>query len=406
MGERCRRMGVLALVLLCLVMAAGCGREKKKKSDPAPKTQSRQESGTADTQREQKGVAAHTGEKPESAQTSPSSAAQEEERFTPIGTQKRGEVLLAFAGDVTWQEVQNPYAYLLRQGGVSAAFSPDTLEILRGADFTMLNNEFQYSDRGTPLTGKTFTFRCTPSSAQYLRDLGVDLVSLANNHIFDYGEEAFLDTLDTLSAYGIPYVGAGHNLEEASAPALYEAQGMKIAILNATEIERYENPETRGATDTQGGVFRCLDPTLLCQRIREAKEETDFVIVYVHWGTEKMSTPDALQLEQAKAMEEAGCDLIIGDHPHVLETVDFVGDMPVIYSLGNFFFSARTVDTGVLQVRLDTKKREIASLRFVPMIQSGGVYTLEHAEKQRVLSELQSFSPGVNIDADGYITKK
>ncbi len=100
----------------------------------------------------------------------------------------------------------------------------------------MVNNEFPYSSRGTPLAGKQYTFRADPSTAEWLTEMGADIVSLANNHCFDYGEEALLDTLDTLDSIGMIHVGAGHNLDEASEPAVFECGGMKIAILNATMI--------------------------------------------------------------------------------------------------------------------------------------------------------------------------
>ena len=113
----------------------------------------------------------------------------------------------------------------------------------------MINNEFPYSSRGIPTEGKQFTFRARPESASILEEMGVDIVSLANNHAYDYGEDAFLDTLDTLAGIGMPYVGAGRNLEEASKPVYFIAGDIKIAIVSATQIERLDNPDTKGATD-------------------------------------------------------------------------------------------------------------------------------------------------------------
>ena len=93
----------------------------------------------------------------------------------------------------------------------------------------------------------------------YLDDLGVDLVSLANNHCYDFGETGLLDTLDTLQQDGIPYAGAGRNLEEAAAPVYFISGGMKIGFLSATQIERLDNPDTKGATEGEAGVFRCWE---------------------------------------------------------------------------------------------------------------------------------------------------
>ena len=181
---------------------------------------------------------------------------------------------------------------------------------------------------------------------------------------------------------------------------------MIIAVLNATEIERYENPDTRGASEDAGGVFRCLDSALLCEKVREAKEKADYVIVTIHWGTERMETPDELQIQHAIDLEEAGCDMIIGGHPHVLQTISWYEDMPIIYSLGNYFFSFDTRNTGVVQVSFDTENKSLKSLRFVPMVQSYGVYTLEGEEKAGLLEYMRSLSPKVEIDDDGYVTKR
>ena len=323
-----------------------------------------------------------------------------------LGDTGEDGLVFTFAGDLTFHTGQNPGAQEAYDSGIRSCFDQAALDIMDSADVFVVNNEFQYTDGGSPLEGKKYTFRCSPYTAEWLQEIGVDLVALANNHIFDYGEEGFLDTLDTLSENGMPYIGAGYDLEDAVRPAYYEADGMIIAILNATEIERYENPDTRGASEDAGGVFRCLDSTLLCEKVREAKEKADYVIVMIHWGTEKMETPDELQIQHAIDLEEAGCDLIIGGHPHVLQTISWYEDMPIVYSLGNYFFSFDTRDTGVVQVTFDTENKTLQSLRFVPMVQSYSIYTLEGDEKDRLLGYMRSLSPKVEIDDDGYVTKR
>lgn len=115
----------------------------------------------------------------------------------------------------------------------------------------MVNNEFTYTKRGSPTPGKTFTFRADPAYASYLIDMGADLVSLANNHSYDYGEVSLTDTLDTLQSIGMPYVGAGRNLEEAVKPVSFIAGDVKIAFLSATQIERVDNPDTKGRRRTR-----------------------------------------------------------------------------------------------------------------------------------------------------------
>lgn len=317
-----------------------------------------------------------------------------------------GEISIVFAGDIIFDTWQNPWSSIAYNDGIEACFDGETWETLTGADFLVVNNEFPYTDRGEPTPGKTFTFRCAPWTAGWLREMGTDLAALANNHVYDYGAEGALDTFDTLDGEGIPYIGAGRDREDAEQTAYCIANGMTVAILNATEIERYENPDTREAGEDSPGVFRCLDTGRLCEKVREAKEKADLCIVFTHWGTEKMPYADDSQKTKAEEIAGAGADLIVGSHPHVLQNISYVDGVPVFYSLGNYFFGAAARDTGVLRVTVDTKNTSIRALQFIPMLQYGGVSTMEGSEKQRVLEEMRSVSPGVIIDEDGYFSEE
>lgn len=314
------------------------------------------------------------------------------------------QVTITFAGDILFDEKYAVMSTLLQNGGdISDAIAPDLIQEMQSADILMVNNEFPYSDRGTPLADKQFTFRAKPSTVSYLDDLGVDIVSLANNHAYDYGEQAFLDTLSTLEEAGMPYVGAGRNLEEASRPVYYIINNMKIAFISATQIERSDNPDTKGATDSSAGVFRCWNGEKLLETIKDAKENSDYVIVYLHWGTENDADIDWAQEKQAAEVAEAGADLIIGDHPHCLQPIGVVQDVPVIYSLGNFWFNSKTVDTGLFKVTLN--QDGLQTCQFIPCLQSGcKTVLLQGSEKERVLAYMRSISTGVQIDGEGNVT--
>ncbi len=315
-------------------------------------------------------------------------------------------VTFVFSGDVLFDE---SYAtgVTARKRGIANCFDEQTLSYMRDADICMINNEFAYTDRGTPLQGKTYTLHASTDTAAWLHDLGVDIVGLANNHVFDYGEAGFLDTLDTLAAQGIPYVGAGRDINEASAVQYYVVDDMVIAIVAATQIERYPTPETRGAGEDLPGVFRCYDGTMLYQKVREAKETADYVIAFLHWGTEKENIPEASQINQAKELQQAGCDLIIGGHPHRLQTIDFIEDMPVFYSMGNYFFTSYTVETGLARITLKPSEKTLEKLEFLPMMQTNtSVRSSTGAEKEHVLNFMRELSPNVLIDEEGVITKK
>ena len=312
-------------------------------------------------------------------------------------------VTLLFAGDIL---MDDHYAvmstYHNRGNDINQAFDQGLLEQMRNADIFMINNEFTFTSRGTPTVNKKFTFRANPGNVSMYEEMGVDIVSVANNHIYDYGEISLLDTLDTLEQAEIPYVGAGRNLQEAMTPVYYIANGMKIAFVSATQIERNGTPDTKEATQDSAGVLRCMNPDNLLLTIEEAKKNSDYVILYIHWGTESQEAIDWLQEQQAPIYAQAGVDLIIGDHPHCLQKMDSVEGVPVIYSLGNFWFNSRTQNSCVVKVTL--RAGEIESFQFIPCRQSDcRTALLTGQEKTEVLDYMRTISPNVTIDGEGYV---
>lgn len=317
-----------------------------------------------------------------------------------------GIVSIGFAGDILFDDEYAMMAKLLQRGAsIENGISQPLLAQMQEVDIMMINNEFPYTDRGTPTPEKTFTFRADTSTAGYLADMGVDIVSLANNHVYDFGEIGLLDTLDTLKAAGMPYVGAGRNLEEASAPVYFISGDIKIAIVSATQIERLDNPDTRGATENSAGTFRCWNPEKLYEVVAQAKENSDFVIVFIHWGTENVTEPDWAQLQQAPEIAKAGADLIIGAHSHCLQGIQYFDDTPVFYSLGNFWFNSKTLDTCMVQA--DISKDGIESLKFIPAIQSDCRTDLAYGtEKDRIIAYMNSISYNAAVDPEGAVSKK
>lgn len=312
-------------------------------------------------------------------------------------------VTLLFAGDIL---MDDHYAVMstYHNGGndINQAFDQGLLEQMRNADIFMINNEFTFTSRGTPTVNKQFTFRADPCNVSMYEEMGVDIVSVANNHIYDYGEISLLDTLDTLEQAEIPYVGAGRNLQEAMTPVYYIANGMKIAFVSATQIERNGTPDTKEATQDSAGVLRCMNPDNLLLTIEEAKKNSDYVILYIHWGTESQEAIDWLQEQQAPIYAQAGVDLIIGDHPHCLQKMDSVEGVPVIYSLGNFWFNSRTQNSCVVKVAL--RAGEMESFQFIPCRQSDcRTVLLTGQEKTEVLDYMRTISPNVTIDEEGYV---
>ncbi len=317
-------------------------------------------------------------------------------------------ITLTFGGDVSLDDNwANMGALRSRPQGILDCLSPDLITEMQSADITMINNEFPYSNRGEPLPDKQFTFRAKPERVEILHQMGVDIVSLANNHAYDFGPDALVDSLDVLNNAGIPYVGAGRNIEEASSPVYMIANGMKIAYVAATQIERVDNPDTKEATQTEPGVLRTRNPEKFLEVIKTAEKNSDFVIVYVHWGSENVALVEPNQRDLATQYILAGADLIMGDHSHCLQGFEYIENVPVLYSLGNFWFNSKTVDTCLVKVQLDPASGTIASYQMLPAIQQNCTTSLVHgSEKERILQYMESISyGGISLDQEGYLVQ-
>ncbi|MDO4620153.1 MAG: CapA family protein [Lachnospiraceae bacterium] len=321
-------------------------------------------------------------------------------------------ITLGFAGDINFDESWATTQFMDTQSnGIRDAISEDAIRLMNGFDLFMINNEFTYSTRGAKID-KTYHFRANPERVENLKILGADIVLLANNHVFDYGEDAFYDTLDTLNQAGIPYVGAGKDLEEASAAHYFEINGRTIAYVAATEAEQYESAiHTQAAGEQTPGVFACYDETAFLESIRKASENSDFVVASVHWGMEYDEHYRADQKALAEAMTEAGADAIIGTHTHCLEGIQFIDETPVFYSLGNFWFNDKNLYTGMAELTLRIPEEEdeeivLEKTRFIPCTQYSLVTKLvtDHTEKQTILQYMKSISgEQISFDEDGTV---
>lgn len=305
---------------------------------------------------------------------------------------KTKETTLAFTGDLNFSEGYSTTSHLDScANGIYDCFSDDLLELMNRIDILMLNNEFTYSTRGTPLPGKAFTFRADPSRAGLLKVFGTDIVNLANNHVYDYGPDALLDTIDTLNKEGIPHIGASANLKKASAPYYFVCNGRKIAFVAATQIERSTN-YTKEATKDTPGVLKTLNPDKFTAVIKKAKKNSDYVIAIVHWGTEGSSYYGQDQKDLAKAFVDAGADAIVGGHTHCLQGFEIIDGVPVLYSTGNFWFSRRTQDTGLAKITISRNGK--LTMSFIPCIQENlrTYLVTDVAQKQRIFTLLQQLS--------------
>lgn len=310
---------------------------------------------------------------------------------------------LCFAGDINLDENWCTTKYMDGQeNGIYDCISEELVEIMNGADIMCLNNEFVYSDGGSPLEGKAYTFRAKPERVEVLHQLGVDAVTLANNHVYDYGPEALLDTFSVLDEAKIAYFGAGRTLQDAMAPLYLEVGEKTVALVGASRAEK--NKMTPQATDSMPGILRCYDTTLYREAIAEAKENADFCIAFVHWGTEYSFDLEQVQLDTGKEYLDAGADAVIGAHSHCLQGMEYYDGKPIIYSLGNYWFNGKTLDTMLVELHIsgDDGGSSI-EVQIIPAVQSGNktVYASEPEERRRIFDFLESISVNVEIADDG-----
>lgn len=237
-------------------------------------------------------------------------------------------------------------------GGISGILSPDLISLIDEADIFMANLEFPFSSRGTPEEDKSFTFRVAPDRAGLLNEIGVDIVSLANNHTLDFGTEALMDTISTLDGIGVAHTGAGADSASANEAVIKEIGGKRFAFLGASRVLPYAD-WTAGKSSP--GINSIYDPykSRIFDRLSELSGTTDYQIVYVHWGTEEKDTPDDYMRNLAKELVSAGADLVIGSHPHVLQGIEYIDGVPIVYSLGNFLFGSVIESTMLLSIDWD-----------------------------------------------------
>ena len=322
-----------------------------------------------------------------------------------LGTNGNTYFELGFGGDINFTsgEYIMPHAesYV---NGVLDCIDNEFKDAMKAVDIMMLNNEFTYSKRGTPTPNKQFTFRADPSSVKYLNLLGVDIVSLANNHTYDYGSDSFADTLETLDNAAIPYVGAGKNIDDASSDVSFIINGCKVAYLSASRAENLRL--TPVATTSSEGVCGCYgDSEEFIETIEKTAAKNDYVIVYVHWGTEYSTSLQDSQKELAKKYIDAGADAVIGAHPHILQGIEFYNGKPVVYSLGNFLFNTKTLDSGMAVLKIEGGN---ISLKFIPgrQVNSELKYMSIETERKKLFHHLVVISPSpIKIDSEGNVTK-
>ncbi len=225
---------------------------------------------------------------------------------------------------------------LITTEGAEAPFQY-TADVLKSADITIGNLECPITSTGMA-ADKTYTFMAPPAAAESLSFAGFDLVSLANNHVLDYGITGLQSTLDHLSAEGILSAGAGIDAANAYAPVYVESQGLLLAFLAYVDVPTTDyDYKAWTAGENKPGVA-WVNPDRMAADIQEAKTKADLVIILMHNGYEIVQKVSEDQQIQARLAIESGADLVIGSHPHVLQRVETYQEGLIVYSMGNFVF--------------------------------------------------------------------
>ncbi len=303
---------------------------------------------------------------------------------------------MLFTGDVLMKSATES---IYDSEGIEGLFSPDLLNEMQSADLCMINQEFPFGVGGTKAPDKQFTFKSDPKYVQALLDMGVDVVTLANNHVLDFGPDVLLQNFETLDNAGIDYVGAGDSIARAKEWKSYEINGTSVAVLGASRVI----PVVEWNVDNaQPGVFCTYDPAQLVEQIKAAKAEHDLVIVNVHWGLEGKAYPEEYQRLMAREYIDAGADLIVGNHPHVIQGVEYYKDVPIVYSLGNYLFNQNNKPTAVLKVHVDELQN--IRLQMIPIATSDyQIYASEGQAATDMIDYIEELSYALSLDEEGYV---
>ncbi len=260
----------------------------------------------------------------------------------------QAEVRITAVGDINFG---GRLKYIAKNKGFSYFFS-FTDNLFLQDDLSLGNLECVLSKKGSPVSKKKYTFRGDPEAALALKKWGFELISVANNHSKDFGETAFLDSLEHLKKAGLFFAGGGRNLSEARSPVFLQIGKRKIGFLAYSRVL----PPGWSANSKRSGVAPFTDFHQVLQDIKRAKRNCDFLIVSVHWGKEMSPNPSSRQIKQAHQMIETGTDFLMGHHPHVVQGFEIYHGKLIAYSLGNFIFSPGSSKgnySAILQFTLD-----------------------------------------------------
>jgi len=297
-------------------------------------------------------------------------------------------VTLMAVGDIMLSENRGT-GKMIKEHGPEFLFEKIS-KLLQPADILFGNLENTISANGSSLPGNDphITFRATPNSIKGLTLCNFDVVSLANNHITDYGEAALIDTFNILGENGIVYVGAGRNLTEAVKEVVFERNGIKIAFLAYCSFISFA---TKPALRSRSGMAQSNIRNIK-KKIREVYKKADVVVVSIHWGVDFTDYPLSFQMKDAREMIDCGAHLILGHHPHYLQGIEKYKNGIIVYSLGDFIFDEPGRDTFIFKCDISgngIKKPELIPAKISKHFQTEPV---DEVESSRIHKKIEHLS--------------
>ncbi len=264
-------------------------------------------------------------------------------------THRKNYVSLLAVGDVM---LAGPMEKLMLKKGIDYPFAAMKPNFLK-ADITFANLECCIANCGMPVP-KKYNFRAKPPYASVLAKSGISIVSLANNHAWDYGREALLQTKQIVEQTGVMTAGAGANRTEAHQLKIVVRNGLKIGFLAYLGLFPPIVPESETEPCLAMGAMAAVR-----NEVTSARNLVDFLIVSLHCGVENAPEPSPHQIALSRAMIDSGADLVIGHHPHVVQETEIYHSKPICYSLGNFAFSASGRGSGQMLKAIMRKNKPI-----------------------------------------------
>ncbi len=241
----------------------------------------------------------------------------------------REPATLLFLGDINMGRTLGRMLQAGRTDYPFASIGP----LIREADFACAEFEVQVTDRTGTVGQPGSLVYCAPAvAADVMKDAGFDAVWSANNHIWDYGKDALLDTIVNLERVEMPFTGIGRDVDEAFQPAIVEVEGWRIATFSVTSIF---NSEFVGEPTEH---IAWADPERLARAIAEVRDDVDYIAVNHHGGAEQLAVPEREKAALNRAMIEAGADIVIGGHPHVFQGGEWHKGKPIFHSVGNLVY--------------------------------------------------------------------